>query len=362
MRRAARAAASVAGLLALGAAGARAEEKAPALVAVALPSCATPPFERVALRELLAIELRSDGVERVVDDPTGAMATLRIEQPACEQPRLVLVLEDRTTGKTVGRSLDLATTEPSARARLVALSSAELLRASWLELLSLRPGAQDPVVQAVRARALSLLPPVPSPASSTPPASSAPPPPVAPPPSDRPSPAVLPASPPERVRWQLGGVARGYPASQASLAGAFVGLDLPLHPALALRLDARGMLGEAFDVLGKVSLRQASLVAALRLQTAPGAVRFGVGPQVELGAGQVEGTEPTAGVTTSSGTRGVFSAALVGEVRGGSLGGMELLGSCEGGVTGVGLTAQADGRRVSGLIGPFLGVSLGAGW
>jgi hypothetical protein len=41
---------------------------------------------------------------------------------------------------------------------------------------------------------------------------------------------------------------------------------------------------------------------------------------------------------------------------------VRLLGSVEIGVTAVGLTARADGRRVAGLQGVFLGAALGIGW
>lgn len=329
-------------------------EPLPTRVSVALPGCKSLPFERTVVLELLSVELRSDGIERVAEGSTDAVAVLHIAQPDCDKAQVLLVVEDRATGKTVGRGVDLSAVDASSRARFLALSAVELLRASWLELLTLRPAAEDPLLKAVRGRVRAFLPPSEPP---VPPASAAPLvsalPPAAPDP---------PAPPARRSSLRAEALGRGYLSSQGGLLGGLVGGQIPWEERLLLRLDARASRGEAFDPLGRVTLLQVSGAASLLAESRSGALRFALGPQIELGAGQVQG-EPSSGqVRSSSGARAVGGIAAVGALSGAVSDHIELLGSIEAGTTFLGLTAQADGRHVAGMRGAFLGITLGLGW
>lgn len=325
-------------------------EPLPTRVSVALPSCKSLPFERTVVLELLSVELRSDGIERVAEGSADAVAVLHIEQPDCDNAQVLLVVEDRATGKTVGRGVDLSAVDASSRARFLALSAVELLRASWLELLTLRPAAEDPLLKAVRGRVRAFLPPSEPP---VPPASAAPP--VSAPPDP-------PAPPARRSSLRAEALGRGYLSSQGGLLGGLVGGQIPWEERLLLRLDARASRGEAFDPLGRVTLLQVSGAVSLLTESRSGALRFALGPQIELGAGQVQG-EPSSGqVRSSSGARAVGGIAAVGALSGAVSNHIELLGSIEAGTTFLGLTAQADGRHVAGMRGAFLGITLGLGW
>jgi hypothetical protein len=143
--------------------------------------------------------------------------------------------------------------------------------------------------------------------------------------------------------------------------GGWIGAWIPWGERTSVRLDGRVSQGEAFDPLGTVALLQASGAAALLLSTAAGGVRLSAGPQVEVGAGRVRGEAASDGVSARSGTRGLASVGALGQLAG-EAGPLGLVGSVELGTTVVGLTARADGRKVAGLQGVYLGAALGVGW
>lgn len=318
--------------LALVAPASEAAEGKPAQVAITMPSCPVLPFERGALLELLAIELRTDGVERVSEADAPATAMLHIEQPSCEAERVLLVLEDRTTGKTVGRGVDLGSVETASRTRFLALSGAELLRASWLELLVLRPLAQDTLSVAVRARVSTFVTPRPVEQSR--------------------APAL------DRSAFFAGAVVRGYPSTQGGLIGGVLGGEVWLERTL-LRLDLQAHRGEAFDPAGDVALTQGLVGVAWLLATAPGSVWVAGGPRLELGVGWGSGSSDLPDVKSSSGSHAVVSASAQTLLRGALSERWDLFATLEAGMTFVGLTARADGRKVGGIYGPFVATSMG---
>jgi hypothetical protein len=76
------------------------------------------------------------------DDPNVTRVTI-----ACTGPWLRLEVLDPVSGKTLVRHLDLASHDPSTRTRMLGLSAAELVAASWIEL-SARPAARPHIVEA----------------------------------------------------------------------------------------------------------------------------------------------------------------------------------------------------------------------
>lgn len=125
-------------LLAL-AAPAAGRERTP--VALELTGCVQ--IEQEAVRSLLSIELG----ERVFSSPAPAGATRAIVTCGAPSPRgdgsllgdgsalAELRIDDAVTGKSLWRSIDLGASDAGVRARLLALALAELLFASWAELL-----------------------------------------------------------------------------------------------------------------------------------------------------------------------------------------------------------------------------------
>ncbi len=116
-----------------------AAQEVPASVALRFDGCMN------QLRSLLAIELRADGVRRVVTDDEDAIARIEL-LGACEAARVEVRIVDRATSKRLARTVPMGDVAPEARARVLALAVAGLLRASWAELTL--PGAPQGELEA----------------------------------------------------------------------------------------------------------------------------------------------------------------------------------------------------------------------
>ena len=119
---------------------ARADE--PLLVGLTLDPCTG--TDAPTVRRLLAIELsieRPVVVRAAMPDDAADVGVTCVDTSV-----LALRVVDRLTGKEVARRVDLATTSPAGRARLLALALAELVSATWLELdTQPRPDAPAPL-------------------------------------------------------------------------------------------------------------------------------------------------------------------------------------------------------------------------
>lgn len=134
-------------------------DKMPALpsgVRIVLANC-NRILPRKALLEQLRVELLSTGIVDIdVVDPDGKpnrrqrkknddrLATLHMYYPQCDDDAglVQLRISDRLTAKSVERAMDVSDVSKPARPRAVALAIVELLRASWLELV-LQPETFD---------------------------------------------------------------------------------------------------------------------------------------------------------------------------------------------------------------------------
>jgi hypothetical protein len=95
-------------------------------VSIGIVGCDTA-LAREAQR-IAAIELRATLVDSEPD------ATVTQVTATCRGSLAALEVMDPTTGKSVGRTVELAEAAPNGRARLLALAVAELVAASWSEL------------------------------------------------------------------------------------------------------------------------------------------------------------------------------------------------------------------------------------
>jgi hypothetical protein len=115
-------------------------------VVIIVPRCIkapAPDLQRIASAELgidVATQLEEDAP--AAHDPTsGAPRSSATDDPevtqvmiACAGPWVRLEVLDPVSGKTLVRHLDLAANDPATRTRLLGLSAAELVAASWIEL------------------------------------------------------------------------------------------------------------------------------------------------------------------------------------------------------------------------------------
>jgi hypothetical protein len=115
------------------------------------------PLDRDKFEYLLNIEL---GAEPSASESAQTAATLSL---SCSENLIVLSVQDEVTHKVVTRLVDPAAVDPSARARLMALTAAELVLASWMEVRMeprpVIPPAGPPPASALQARASELVEP-----------------------------------------------------------------------------------------------------------------------------------------------------------------------------------------------------------
>src|SRR5689334_7065112 len=128
-------------------------------VTIILPRCVKAPAP--APQRSVSAELGID-VAMLEEDPApagepaagAARPTASNEDPnvtrvtiSCTGQWLRLEVLDPVSGKTLVRHLDLSTHDPSTRTRMLGLSTAELIAASWIELTA-RPAARPHIVEA----------------------------------------------------------------------------------------------------------------------------------------------------------------------------------------------------------------------
>ncbi len=323
-----------------------ADERVPPRVAVSLPRCDALAFDPQAFIELLRIELGADGVGSVSVEPKAddasqqnpPLARVAVDVLSCSRDdgHMVITVFDRLTDKSVGRGLDLAQTDPKARARFLALAVAELVRASWLELTARRQQVvpASVLLAATAARVSTFV----KPREMT---------------ATEPSTRALPGS------WLgVGASVRTFPAAQAALLGPVVGVSTRVASS-EVAFAGRASFGEAYDPLGSVSLGLASGAVAWMFSTTSDPIAIAVGPRIEAGYGWVRGDAANAGTRTDSGGAGILLLGATASVRGRISARWASTLAIDGGLSAVGLDATADGRRTTGIRGPFVGATIG---
>jgi len=332
----------------------------PSRVTLTLPSCARAGIAAESFARMLRAELAADGVEQIELATPGeaaatALARVSIESPACEAhpEQFLLGVDDAATRKSVRRAVDLSDVALAGRPRALALATAELLRASWLELAL--PTAPEPLA------------PVPAPVQNAV--------------RLRLAPAAVAPRPPEvPARWSPGVEGaletRVFPLTATGLGGfrlAVFVLSPTLGEGLRLRLRADGgaSFGGASTALGDADVMVAT--GGLALTVVRGSpLGFELGARVDVGAARgagrlVAGRSP-AGTSVGEGVGALAILGATGAVRARFAAGVA--GSLEvdlGGVLG-GLDLRAvdplmgTDTRLAGVLGMVLSVRLGLAW
>ncbi len=279
----------------------------------------------------LAVELADDHVTIVAEGSDAALA-LQLDADACGPNAVRATLTATKDGAApVSRTVPLDGVATDARARVLALAAAELLRAAR----ALRPSAPEPKAIELRVH-------------FDPPASAPPPPPPPPPPARG---FVLGATAEARVAPLVG----------SGFFGARFAFAAPIGPVLAFTADAGFGVARAHDVLGDVTSFFAGGAVGLALAAGPPGFRLHVGPKLEVDALGARGTA-LAGATGASLVApvvlGLASATLHARVTPALL----ALVGFDAGVTLLGYRVDADQRTVGGLDGPILGLRIGLGF
>ena len=93
-------------------------------------------------------EASADGVRRPADLDAIQKRDTTIVSVSCSEGTTRITVQDPVSGKTLARHIDLRDEAPLARPRLLSLSAAELVAASWLELAVPPPVERAPIVEA----------------------------------------------------------------------------------------------------------------------------------------------------------------------------------------------------------------------
>jgi hypothetical protein len=324
------------------AAGARGDGTPPERVAIVLPTCADAPLDVSAITPIVQRELHLDGVREVLplakDDEWAAfVARLEVSLETCAPGSTTLTLStsDAVSGSRSERALDLSSVPRAARARLVALSLAELLRASWMEVAS----PSHPVA-AASAPSMTTTTSVSDRDAAGPPAS-----------SDRPS-----ATPPLRALASTR--VRALPLADTTLLGGEIGIDVPASDRVRFAFSGGAMATRAMHTLGAAWVGIGYGAAAVHLLAGSDAVGLHVGPRAELGAGWASGSA-NAGAAASTGAELVATVVLEAIGRAELSRAVALFGGFEAGAVVRGFEARADGRSIAGVSGATLGAVFG---
>jgi hypothetical protein len=127
-------------------------------VTIVVPRCVKAPA--TDLQRIVSAELGIDVATQLEDDAAGARETpsgapiSATDDPnvtrvtiGCSGPWVRLEVLDPVSGKTLVRHLDLSGNDASTRTRMLGLSAAELVAASWIEL-TMRPAPRSQIVEA----------------------------------------------------------------------------------------------------------------------------------------------------------------------------------------------------------------------
>ncbi len=322
---------------------------------VVLPTCDPSPFDVDELLASLRLELLGCGLElRAGAPPEGEDAVVvRVDAPGCIPSDLRIRLEHSAAGLVAERTVDLSDRPEHDRGRLLALSIAELYRAS---------------------RA------APAPASPQPSPPGDPAPPVAPPRERRPIDAEALRReatraavaemerrreadrwPDHRVRVGADLVLTSHPVHDSGIIGARVLLDVALssRAPVHLGLDVAYREGGGFDVLGRVRTRSATGAIALRYEGGSDRVRGAVGPRLELGWCRIEGEPREPGWEPGRDDGFILTLDLDGSFLVRLSRRLWVVAGLSLGFVLRGLDASAAGHHVGGVAGPSITASLG---
>lgn len=259
--------------------------------------------------------------------PTPIRATVRCDGASAE-----LTVEDPVTNKTLGRKVSLMKVTPRAQPRVLALAIAELVSASWSELLlTPREETEAPKVPPeVRAQALSVLPP---------------------------------EQPRGVLRVEGVGAVRWLPASSAVQWGAGARVVWIPVKRWGLWAEVTGEHGEVTRAAGRLTAQTIGAAAApvIHLE-ATSWLELMAGVGARFGVGRIIGTPldetATRGATLAGGWGGPAAVAGAGVIIGPLVIGVGL----EGGVALLQLSGTVDGARGLGLDAPWASVSVSVGW
>ncbi len=317
----------------------------PAHVQLVLPKCAALSFDAPSFETLVGVELAQMGAHTATAAATHPVATLRVDQQICSQDatQVTVTVVDALTQKVSARSIELAASTPSARARVLAIASAELLRASWLELSAER--ARAVVEGVVRLGVTSFE--VRQTVVRAPLAS-----------------AAVPSAPVHDVaplsQWHVAALAdtRLFITERGGLFGASVNVGRAAKNH-SVDVSAKYNQGELPDALGRISLGMVSLNARVARRWVGEQSSWSFGPTLEAGYAWCSALASPGAVAGADGHAPILLVGAAAEFEGHVAGDLAGRMRVELGQTVLGLDANSNARRAAAIHGAYMGLSAG---
>lgn len=323
-------------------------EAMPELARLLLPACEGQAVAPAELIDALGLELQGHGIrlnEPAADhDGTPAVAILALDAPECQQSSLVIRVIAPATGRATEEQVTLDDIPQSDRARILALTIAELLERSWAELVAPPPRPE---------------PPPPPSVEPTPPEATAPEPRVEDDPGgDETEPQP---SPPPRLLLGLTGGVEAYPLFAGALFGPAVQANLRLSRTVPLRLalELGYRFGGATDELGTIDTHRTGGAVSLLVAGHWERLLGEVGARLDLAWVRAvgEAADQSTGAATLDGALVTLAATADLGLRLTRM--LWLLASIQVGYVVHGLEVLADSHRLGGVGGPVIGAQVG---
>jgi len=224
------------------------------------------PLDREKFEYLLNIELGAEPA----DAASPPAATLSL---GCSGSLVILSVEDAVTSKVVTRLVDLSAVDPSARARLMALTASELVLASWMEVRmeprEVIPPAAPPPAPELKARVSEVV-----------------------------EPQIQSTAPP--LRLGASAMTSTFLSALAPIFGVALHLTQPFSSTWAWNLSLLGGLGQLEGSIGErgqavsIGVTTAALAWSLRYTRSVGPLDLWVGAAALVGLAYLTGERPVA--------------------------------------------------------------------
>lgn len=304
-------------------------------------SCPALAWSGRAFVDLLRVELKADRIDVTVDGSVQDAPILVTQPDGCTDAARGATLVLRRGDQRSERHVDLADVPANAKARVLALAAADLLRAAFAAPVA--PAQPPPPME------LHIVVDAPPPAPPRTIVVPAPPPPPPPPPA-------------RAFTLALAGEARSFPSANTGLFGARATLAAPLGHYLVLGVDGDFGAGSARDALGDVSTLVVGGGVGVAFAAGPEALRFHLGPKLEVDWVRFSPNAALATTVASVADSVVALLALSATMHVLVAGGVHALIGIDAGAALRGFEARADAHTVTGIVGPVLGLRVGIAW
>ncbi len=305
-------------------------------------TCPTLVWSSRTFVDLLRVELRADHVEVTTDGNVQDAPIVTATPETCGDGARGATIVLRRGEQRTERYVELSDVPANAKARVLALAAADLLRANFAASAPPPPAAPAPFELHVVVDA----PPAPAVVAATP---------ILVPPAP-------PPPPPRALTLSLTGEARSFPSASTGLFGGRLSLASPLGRWFSLGVDADVGAGSARDALGSVTTLVLGGAVGVALAAGPDAFRVHLGPKLEVDWVRFAASGNLATTLASAADSAVVLLMLSATAHVRVIGGLYGLIGLDAGASLRGYEARADGRTVAGVIGPMLGLRIGIAW